>query len=88
MCLRLTTACLPIRWRRIYRLSKGKSKFEVIIILVRANPEPEVIAVALTRDSAVVATDFDCEYAALLLKPKDGCRGFALKKAQFLSASF
>jgi hypothetical protein len=61
---------------------KGESKFEVIIILVRANPEPEVIAVALTRDSAVVATDFDCEYAALLFKAQRWMSRIRLEKSE------
>ena len=50
------------------RKAGSESKSEFVIFLVRADPEPEIIAVALASDGAIAATDFGGVNSAFLLK--------------------
>ena len=46
----------------------GKLESEVVVSLVRADPEPEILAVPFSRDGAVAATNFDGVNTAFLLE--------------------
>ena len=60
----------------------------MVVFLVGADPEPVVGAVALPGDRAVATADVDGVNAPLFLQTQRGMRGFAWKRAKFLSASF
>jgi hypothetical protein len=58
------------------------SKFEIIVVLVRANLKPVVIAVTLASDGAVTATDFDAVNTAFFAEAQRWMSRIRLKKSE------
>jgi hypothetical protein len=63
---------------------KRNSQFEIIVVLVRANPEPEVIAIPLTSESPITASNFRRVNGAFLLESQGGMSRVGSKKPEIL----
>ena len=65
-----------------------KSKFEIVVFFVRADPEPIIGAVALPGEGAVAATDLGRVNATLSLEAERGMARVRLKKSEVFVGQF
>jgi len=66
----------------------GKSKFEIVVILVSADPKPIVIPISFASDSAVTAADFNSMNAAFLFEAQRGMSWVCFKKREILVSEY
>jgi hypothetical protein len=55
---------------------------ELIVFLVRANPEPVVMTIPLTSQRAIAPTNLDGKDRAFFTKPERGMPGVRLKQGE------
>ncbi len=62
-------ACEGLTKLQPTRLPRSRSKSEIVVILVRADPEPVKMALAFASHGAVATTNLDGVNAAFLAEP-------------------
>jgi hypothetical protein len=60
----------------------GKSKFKVVVLFVRADPEPVVFPASFASDGAIVAANLDCVNAAFFPKTQRRMPRISLEKSK------